>query len=169
MTEIKIMYLPVKNLTPFENNARQHDDTDIENVVTSIKKYGFLDPIGIWSDKNIIVEGHARLEAAKRIGLKKVPCIRLDFLTEKQRREYTIAHNATAEMSCWNSEKLKLELPNLDLHEFNFNLPSYEDIDWASVEELNEDNYEKPEKDMLECPACHHIDSRTHFVKVKDK
>ena len=93
----------------------------MENIAKSIQKYGFDDPIGIWGKDNTVVEGHGRLLAAKKLGLEKVPCIRLDHLTDKERREYAIAHNKTAELSLWDDINLSLELPDLDFEEFDFN------------------------------------------------
>lgn len=119
---LQIEYIPIADLKPYERNARTHEKLDISNIKTSIEKFGFCDPIGIWSDKNIIVEGHGRLLAAKELGMKEVPCIRLDHLDSKQRREYAIAHNATAELSKWDNDILNYELPELDFSEFDFDL-----------------------------------------------
>ena len=66
MENLKIEYLSVDALTPYERNARKHGDIDVETIVKSIQRFGFDDPIGIWSDKNVIVEGHGRLMAAKK-------------------------------------------------------------------------------------------------------
>ena len=65
MNELEIVYLAPEDLTPYERNARQHTPTDIEQIKTSILRVGFDDPIGIWGEKNIVVEGHGRLIAAK--------------------------------------------------------------------------------------------------------
>ena len=127
MNQLKIEYLKIEDLNPYKNNTRKHASKDIEQIVKSIKKYGFDDPIGIWSDKNIIVEGHGRLMAAKKLGMKEVPCIRLDHLSDEQRREYGIAHNATAELSEWFDEKLKEELNDLDMSDFEFDFPSFDE------------------------------------------
>lgn len=116
MSELKIIYLPVESLTPYEKNARKHTQADVETIKASIRKFGFDDPIGIWGKKNIIVEGHGRLMAAKELGYAEVPCIRLDHLTDEQRRAYALAHNKTAEMSTWDFGKLESELA--DLSEF---------------------------------------------------
>lgn len=126
MTELKTEYLPVESLTPYERNARKHGETDLSAIKASIEQFGFLDPIGVWGPKNIIVEGHGRLMAAKELGLTEVPCIRLDNLTDKQRRAYALAHNKTAELSWWDFDKLDLELKelsadgDLNLHDFGF-------------------------------------------------
>lgn len=119
MDEIKIEYLPIKELKPYARNTRKHNDFDVGEIAKSIDKYGFNDPIGIWGD-NIIVEGHGRLMAAKKLKMKKVPCIRLDHMTDEERREYAIVHNKTAELSEFDEELLALELEDIDLSEFDF-------------------------------------------------
>ena len=118
--ELKIEYLPVKALKPYDKNTRKHQKLDVDNIARSIEKYGMNDAIGIWGDENIIVEGHGRLMACKKLGIKEVPCVRLDHLTDEQRREYAIAHNATAELSAWDFDILPLELDDLDLSDFDF-------------------------------------------------
>lgn len=117
---LSIFYLPITELTPYAKNTRKHAEKDVRNIKKSIKNYGMNDPIGIWSDRNIIVEGHGRFEACKQLGMTEVPCIRLDHLTDKQRREYAIAHNATAELSEWDFDVLADEVLDLDLDGFDF-------------------------------------------------
>ena len=86
MKEIKVEYLPIEQVIPYANNARRHGDSDTDAIMASIREFGFNDPIGVW--KNIIVEGHGRLIAAKRLGMETVPVIRLDHLTDEQRKAY---------------------------------------------------------------------------------
>lgn len=117
--ELKIEYLPIKALKPYEKNTRKHQKKDVDNIARSIEKFGMLDPIGIWKG-NIIVEGHGRMLACKQLGMTEVPCVRLDHLTDEQRREYAIAHNATAELSEWDLDILPDELAELDLSDFSF-------------------------------------------------
>ena len=138
MSELSIEYHNPNELKPYENNARDHKDVDIEAIRESIREFGFNDPIGIWSDENLIVEGHGRQLAAIAEGLDSVPCIRLDHLTDEQRRAYALAHNKTAELSAWNFNTLDLELAGIeeiDMSQFGFDSP---------VEELEavEDDYE---------------------------
>ena len=118
--ELKIEYLPVSALKPYEKNTRKHQKLDVDNIARSIEKYGMNDAIGIWGEDNIIVEGHGRLMACKKLGIKTVPVVRLDHLTDEQRREYAIAHNATAELSVWDLDILPDELAELDLSDFDF-------------------------------------------------
>lgn len=115
--KLEIVYLPVDDLEEYEGNARDHGEEDVAAIKRSIEKFGFDDPIGIWSDHNVIVEGHGRLLAAKALGMKEVPCIRLDHMTDAERKAYGLAHNKTAELSRWNFGKLEMELSNLG--EFN--------------------------------------------------
>lgn len=118
--ELKIEYLPIKSLKPYERNTRKHTDYDVGEIAKSITECGFNDPIGIYGDNNLIVEGHGRLLAAKSLGMKEVPCIRLDHMTDEQRRKYAILHNKTAELSIFDFENLTLELEDLDFSNFSF-------------------------------------------------
>lgn len=111
--DLKIEMIPVDELTEYENNARNHGDIDIQAIKDSIETFGFNDPIGIWSEKNTIVEGHGRLQAAKELGMNEVPCLRLDHLTDEERRAYGLAHNKTAELSEWNFAELNIELAGI--------------------------------------------------------
>ena len=172
MNELVIVYLSPDDLTPYENNTRKHTPTDIEGIKKSILSDGFNDPIGIWGKDNLIVEGHGRQIAAKELHLEKVPCIRLDHLTEQQRKEYAIRHNRSAELSAWDFETLAEELADLDIagvdmSDLNFDMGK--EIDWAQVEDINSSTYDQPEHEMLECPACHHVDRKIHFKKVDNQ
>lgn len=123
MENLKIEYLPIDSLKPYDKNARKHNKKDIAAIAASIREFGSLDPVGIWSDKNLIVEGHGRVQAAKQCGMTEVPCIRLDDLTDEQRRAYTLAHNKTAEMSGWLKDVLDIELndiTDIDMEKFGF-------------------------------------------------
>lgn len=137
---LAIEYISVDKIKPYTGNARKHGEKDISAIVTSIEQFGFDDPIGIWSDENIIVEGHGRLEAAKQLGMKEVPCIRLDHLDDEHRRAYSLAHNRTAELSEWDFEALEQELSGIldvDMSEFGFEQEDGE-------EEYNDEENENP-------------------------
>lgn len=170
MNELKIEYLSPEELKPYEKNTRKHAPDDIDQIKESIKQDGFNDPIGIWGEQNLIVEGHGRQIAALEMGLDKVPVIRLDHMTDDQRRDYAIRHNRTAELSAWDFTTLEEEIAALEIegHDFDgLNFTFGKDIDWANVDDLSEKSYEEPEHEMLECPACHHIDRKIHFKKVE--
>ena len=139
--ELKIEYLPIKALKPYEKNTRKHQKKDVDNIARSIERYGMCDAIGIWGEQNIIVEGHGRMLACKQLGMTEVPCVRLDHLTDEQRREYAIAHNATAELSEWDLDILPDELAELDLSDFDFDFgidDEEEDFDENDLERDDE-------------------------------
>lgn len=164
--QLKIEYIPLERLTPYEKNARIHAEADLATIRNSIEEFGMCDPIGIWSDKNVIVEGHGRMLALKALGHTEAPCIRLDHLTDEQRRAYALAHNKTAEMSKWDFAMLDSEIEELDFDMTEFGFVDVDDIDWADVDEITEENYDKPVKDMLECPSCGHRAAKMLFKKV---
>lgn len=143
--QLKIMYLAPSELTPYTGNARQHSKEDVAAIVASIKEVGFCDPIGIWGDQNIIVEGHGRLMAANELGLETVPCIRLDHMTDEQRRAYALAHNKTAELSRWDDSLLAAELSALtiDMTQFGFDISAL-----AGAEDEAEAGRGGPEKEF---------------------
>ena len=114
MGRLEIVYLPPGDLVPYEKNTRKHNPEDIEQIKQSIIADGFNDPIGIWGE-NIIVEGHGRQIAALEMGLDEVPCIRLDHMTDDQRRDYAIRHNRTAELSAWDFDTLQEEIARLEI------------------------------------------------------
>ena len=123
--ELQIEYIQVDKLKPYEKNARKHEQKDVSAIKASIQQFGFDDPIGVWGDDNIIVAGHGRLIAAKELGMETVPCIRLDHLTDEQRRAYALAHNKTAELSEWDFDVLGGELDDIfdiDMGDFGFEL-----------------------------------------------
>lgn len=135
---LEIEYIPINELTPYNRNARKHGEADVNIIAQSIEKYGFNDAVGVWGDKNIIVEGHGRVLAAQKLGIETIPCVRLDHLSEKERREYAIAHNRSAEMSEWDFDLLQVELDGLDLDDFDFGFELGEEAEHEAVE----DDYE---------------------------
>ena len=142
---LNVEYVSTDKILPYVYNARKHGDEDTDAIMASINEFGFNDPIGVWHD--IIVEGHGRLIAAKRLGMETVPIIRLDHLTDDQRRAYALAHNKTAELSGWDFNVLDSELEeiaNVDMSEFGFSAPK----------EKTEKNSERKEKGMCICPRC---------------
>ena len=114
------------------------------------------DPIAVWGDKNIIIEGHGRLEALKELGYNEVECIRLDHLTDEERRAYTLAHNKLTMNTDFDFEKLQEELENIrdiDMEDLGFI-----DIDDINIDTFFEDREEQTEKEkqpkIVTCPHC---------------
>ena len=146
MEELKIEYLPIDELTPYDRNARKHDVEDVEEIAKSIKAYGFNDPIGIWSNKNVIIEGHGRLQAAKKLGLETVPVIRLDHLTDDQRKAYAILHNKIAELSRWDFDRLNAEIEALEMKDFP---DFYQNLDFEVTEDPEEEKESSEEETRM--------------------
>lgn len=136
---MRVVEKKLDDLIPYAKNAKRHDETQIANVAESIRQFGFVQPIVV--DKNgVIVIGHCRALAAKRLGMEKVPCVAVDELTDEQVRALRIIDNKTNE-SPWDMELLAEELADIDLSGFDFDfgidLPeeSKEDEDKEIVED----------------------------------
>lgn len=124
---MKITNKPLSEITPYPKNAKKHDAKQINNVAESIKKYGFVQPVVIDKD-GVIVIGHCRALAAKKLGLNSVPCVCVDDLTPEQVNALRIVDNKTNE-SDWDFDLLLEEIDNIDLDgfEFDWELESAED------------------------------------------
>lgn len=165
MEHLKIEYLPIERLKPYDKNAKEHPQEQIDQIIASIREFGMNDPIGIWGDECLIVEGHGRLIALQQMGETEAPTIRLDHMTDEQRRAYTLAHNKITMNSGFDLEMLHSELEELDIDMSDFGFEEPSNIDWDDVEELDEESYDEPEKELYECPHCHHVDSKSRFKK----
>ena len=130
MEKLKIEYVGIDTIKPYENNAKQHPKEQIEQIKKSIQQFGMNDPIGIWKDE--IVEGHGRLLALKELGYKEIPIIRLDHLTDEERRAYVLAHNKLTMNSDFDLSILNNELDNIlniDMEDFGFTLSDIDEIE----------------------------------------
>lgn len=128
---LKIVYLPISEITPYENNAKIHTDRQIEQIKQSILEFGMNDPIAVCGKNNVIIEGHGRLAACKLLGFEVVPVIKLDNLTEEQRKAYTLVHNKLTMETGFALDLLNTELndiTNIDMSAFGFEL-EMDDID----------------------------------------
>ena len=127
MDELQIEYVDIKSIKPYKKNARKHSKESVDVIANSIQEFGMADPIAVW--KNTIVEGHGRLLACKKLGLEKVPIVRLDYMTDEQRKAYTLVHNKTQEFSSWDFDLLPNELEHIfdvDMSKFGFELTKEE-------------------------------------------
>ncbi len=118
---MKIEIVDISTIKPYENNPRKLSEKAIEKVAMSLKEYGFRQPIVVDKD-NIIVAGHTRYRASKKLGLKNVPISVIDNLTPEQINAYRIADNRTAEESEWDNELLKMEIKELEAQDFKLDL-----------------------------------------------
>lgn len=125
---MNIIEMDIEKVIPYENNPRKNDEA-VDKVALSISAFGFKVPI-VLDANNVVVTGHTRLKAAKKLGLSKVPCILADDLTEEQIRAFRLADNKVAEFSQWDEDKLMQELESLgeiDMSLYGFEFPEDEE------------------------------------------
>ena len=149
---MEIKMIKVDELIPYENNPRKNDEA-VNYVMQSIKDFGFKVPIVIDKD-NTIIAGHTRYKASQELGLKEVPCIVADDLTEEQVKAFRLADNKVGELASWDYDLLNMELD--DILEFNM-----EDYGFLKQEDVNLDDFfeekeqvEEEKKNTLTCPYC---------------
>lgn len=111
MNNLKVEYVPIDSVKPYEKNAKIHTAEQIEQIKNSINQFGMVDPIGVWHDT--IVEGHGRYIACQELGMDTIPVVKLDHLTDKQRKAYAIAHNKLTMNTNFENELLGEDLKEL--------------------------------------------------------
>ena len=126
--DLNVQQIALEQLVPYARNARTHSDSQVAQIAGSIAEFGFVNPVLVGGD-NIIIAGHGRVMAAKKLGLQTVPTIKLDHLTENQRRALVIADNKIAENAGWDEELLRLELQNLADEDFDLDLLGFDDVE----------------------------------------
>jgi len=117
----QIEYVSLDRLIPYARNSRTHDDGQVAQIAASIKEFGFTNPVLIDGEGGIIA-GHGRVLAARKLSMDEVPCIRLDYLTETQRKAYVIADNKLALNAAWDDQMLLLEIQDLEATDFDLTL-----------------------------------------------
>jgi len=130
-TDLKVEEIEIGKIKPYENNPR-HNEAAVDGVMESIKQFGFKVPMVI-DKNNVIVTGHTRYKAAKKLGMKKIPCVRADDLNENQIKAFRIADNKVAEVATWDMELLQKELEEIEIDMSGF------DIDISFDENKNDD------------------------------
>lgn len=124
---IKITKKEINQLIPYENNPRINDDS-VELVANSIKRFGFKNPV-IIDRNNVIIAGHTRIKASKKLGIKEIPCVVADDLTEEETKALRLADNKTQELSTWEDSILEMELGDIkeiNMEEFGFETPEFD-------------------------------------------
>lgn len=151
MEKLTIEYLPIGDLKAYERNAKLHPAEQIQQIKTSIQEFGFNDPVAVWND-NEIIEGHGRLIAAKELGYTEIPVIRLDSLTDEQRKAYMLVHNKLTMDTGFDLELLNIELGSIndiDMTEFGFEFEVFSDDSSEVVEDdYNEELPEEPKSKL---------------------
>lgn len=145
----ELQSVDISKIKPYEKNAKIHNQNQLDKLQESIKEFGFLSPCLIDQDFNLIA-GHGRVEAAKALGLKEVPCIFVENLTDAQRKAYILADNRLGELAEWDMELVEDELKDLYQEGFKIDLTGFElDIDLKGFDEPSEeepDEFEDIEK-----------------------
>lgn len=150
---------PVESLKPFPDNPRIHTDEQIVRLMASIKAYQFINPIAV-DENGMILSGHGRFEAAKKLGMKKVPAVTVYGLTEDEKRALLIADNKLSELSSWDNSLLRRQLEELYVRDYNldltgFSTPELDTIIFADdLQPFSKDNPDdlKPE-DIVDHPT----------------
>ena len=153
----------VSDLIPYARNSRTHSDEQVSKIASSIKEFGFLNPV-ITDGENGIVAGHGRVMAAQRIGMEYVPTVEASHLTDAQKRAYVIADNRLALDAGWDDEMLRVEFADLQAEGFDLDLTGFTDDEIATLEP-NEPDFEPGDEDdqgkldeldpkFVTCPHC---------------
>ena len=149
---MEIFNLKISELKPYEKNAKKHDDVQIANVAESIKQFGMVQPIVVDKD-NIVIIGHCRLEACKKLKYKEIPCVKADTLTDEQVAKLRLLDNKLNE-SEWDFDLLGEELLELDLSDFDVNFGIVKDIDINIDEFFEQVEQKEKEPKTIKCPHC---------------
>ena len=137
-------------LVPYVNNARTHSQEQINKLRSSLREFGFVNPIIIDKDKTVLA-GHGRLMAAKEEGIEEVPCVLVDYLTEAQKKAYILADNRYAEDAGWDEEMLRIEIEALEGMDFNLDLTGFNEdeitdlFDTRIESEVEDDDFDLEE------------------------
>jgi ParB-like chromosome segregation protein Spo0J len=161
---LEIIFKKIDDLMPYINNARTHSITQINQIAASIKEFGFTQPILI-DNTNMIIAGHGRLEAARKLKYKELPCVLLtETLTEQQKRAYIIADNKLSLNSGWDYELLKLEMEMLSEADYNMELLGFESTELSSTMGLDDGEIKEPMIKDLDYKEVYEI-----IVECKDE
>lgn len=161
MAEMKVQYVPIGQVNPYENNPRKNKAA-VDYVANSIKEFGWRQPIV--TDKDfVIIVGHTRLQAAKKLKLKEVPVLVADDMTEEQAKAYRLADNKTAEFAEWDFDLLNDELLNLDM---DMTLFGFED---AEEKEETDDVEHSTLTDKFIVPPFSILDTRQGYWQDRKK
>jgi len=160
--KMEVVMKPIDELVAYNRNARQHSLVQIVCLKESIAQFGFTNPVLIHFSGRIIA-GHGRVEAAKQLGIKQVPCIVMHNMTDAQVKAYTIADNQLPTMATWDYDILAAEIDELreegfDMSKLGFTKEELDELCGSPDEdpEIPEEEEKKPNSDTTICPKCHH-------------
>lgn len=145
MSELKYELVDVDRLIPYINNARTHSKEQVTRLASSIKEFGFINPV-ITDGEHGILAGHGRIAAAKQLGIKQVPCISADYLTEAQKKAYILADNRLPMDAGWDNDLLKIEIESLQAEGFDVGITGFDEKEiadlFATDNEAQEDGFD---------------------------
>lgn len=153
-TSTAIKKISVSDLIPYANNSRTHSDEQVLQIASSIKEFGFINPV-IIDGENGIIAGHGRVMAAKKLGLMDVPCVDASHLSEAQKKAYIIADNKLALNAGWDDDILRVELDMLTELDFDLSLTGFSDEELQAicqVEEIAPEYEEDADGEVIEPP-----------------
>lgn len=148
---LKVVYRQVADLIPYARNARTHSDEQVTRIASSIKEFGFTNPILIDGDNGILC-GHGRLAAAKKLGMREVPTIELSGMTDAQKRAYILADNKLALDAGWDEELLRLEFEELRGGAIDIELTGFSQDEIDALFEDSIEDEENPYTDKINVP-----------------
>ena len=131
-TTTELQLVPLDKLVPYQNNARTHSPEQINKLRSSLREFGFINPVIIDRDYGIIA-GHGRAIAAREEGIKEVPCVFADHLTEAQKKAYIIADNRMALDAGWDEELLRIEIEELQGMDFDSLLTGFDEKELSKL------------------------------------
>ena len=131
-TTNEMQLVPIEKLVPYVNNARTHSPEQINKLRASLREFGFVSPVIIDRDYNVLV-GHGRTAAAKLEGIAEVPCVFVDHLTEAQKKAYILADNRMALDAGWDEELLRVEIEALQADDFDLALTGFDEKELADL------------------------------------
>lgn len=152
--QLQVEYVDISTIKPYKGNAKEHPKEQIEQIKKSMQEFGVKDPIGIWH--NEIVEGHGRYLALKELGETQVPVIRLDDLTDEQRKAYTLIHNQLTMNTGFDVEALESELASIsdiDMSVYAFDMDEEVTQTIRGSEEVSLEDFDD-DKFSCTCPQC---------------
>ena len=141
----------IDKLIPYVNNARTHSKEQINKLRASIREFGFINPVIIDRDYNVIA-GHGRIMASKEEGIDKVPCVFVDYLTDAQKKAYILADNRMALDADWDEELLKVEIESLQGADFDLNLTGFDEAELMDI--FGDDNQSHAKDDDFDLTAA---------------
>lgn len=153
---IKVELVPIQSVIPYETNPKKHTQTQIDRIANSISEFGMNQPIVI-DENNVLLVGHGRLEAIKKLGKTAIPAIKISHLTKSQKKAWRILDNKLAQESDWDFESLQSEIKMLAEEHYNieeWGLDEFVEPEFETSSEEEQSSLD--ERALIQCPECGH-------------